>query len=155
VNDGGGPSWVAAIVNAIGNSSACDSSAGYWKNTAIFVVWDDWGGWYDHEPPTVLPQPQGVYQYGFRVPLVVISAYTPEGYIDNQRRDFGSILRFVQHNFGITEGSLNFADARANGDLTSFFQLAQPPRKYRAINAPKSANFFMHDRRKATDPDDQ
>jgi phospholipase C len=155
VNDGGGPSWVAAIVNAIGNSSACDSHTGYWKNTAIFIVWDDWGGWYDHEPPTILAQPGGDYQYGFRVPLIVISAYTPEGYIDNQRHDFGSILRFVEHNFGITEGSLNFADARANSDLTPFFQLANAPRKYRTINAPKSGSFFLHDKRKATDPDDQ
>jgi phospholipase C len=39
----GGPSWVAAIVNAIGNSS-------YWGSTAIFITWDDWGGWYDHVP---------------------------------------------------------------------------------------------------------
>jgi phospholipase C len=155
VSDGGGPSWVAAIVNAIGNSSNCDGHTGYWKNTAIILTWDDWGGWYDHEPPTILPKPAGDYQYGFRVPLVVVSAYTPAGYIDNQRYDFGSILRFVQHNFGITEGSLNFADARANNDLTAFFQLTASPRVYRTINAPKSANFFLRDRRKATDPDDQ
>ncbi|HTB14284.1 MAG TPA: alkaline phosphatase family protein [Bryobacteraceae bacterium] len=155
VNDGGGPSWVTAIVNAIGNSSACDSSTGYWKNTAIFIVWDDWGGWYDHEPPTILAQPGGDYQYGFRVPLIAVSAYTPEGYIDNQRHDFGSILRFIQHNFGITEGSLNFADARATSDLTPFFQLGHAPRKYRTINAPKNGSYFLHDKRKATDPDDQ
>ena len=154
-NDGGGPSWVTAIVNAIGNSTACDSSTGYWKNTAIVITWDDWGGWYDHEPPTILPKPGGDYQYGFRVPLIVVSAYTPVGYIDNQRYDFGSILRFVQHNFGITEGSLNFADARATNDLTSFFQLSAAPRPYKTITAPKTANFFLHDRRKATDPDDQ
>src|SRR5579859_252614 len=43
-NDGSGPSWVASVVNAIGNSP-------YWKNTAIFITWDDWGGWYDHVPP--------------------------------------------------------------------------------------------------------
>jgi|HubBroStandDraft_4_1064222.scaffolds.fasta_scaffold41190_2 phospholipase C len=155
VNDGGGPSWVTAIVNAIGNSSACDSNTGYWKNTAIFIVWDDWGGWYDHEPPTILAQPGGDYQYGFRVPLVVVSAYTPEGYIDNQRHDFGSILRFIEHNYGITEGSLNFADARANSDLTPFFELNKTPRRYRTINAPKSGSYFLHDKRKATDPDDQ
>jgi phospholipase C len=154
VNDGGGPSWVTAIVNAIGNSSSCDGGSGYWKNTAIFIVWDDWGGWYDHEPPTVLAQPGGDYQYGFRVPLLVVSAYTPLGYIDNSRHDFGSILRFVEHNFGITEGALNFADARATNDLTAFFQLTMTPRKYRTINAPKKANFFLHDRRKPTDPDD-
>ena len=155
VNDGGGPSWVTAIVNAIGTSSACDSSTGYWKNTAIILTWDDWGGWYDHEAPTIQAKPEGDYQYGFRVPLVVISAYTPQGYINNQRHDFGSILRFIQHNFGITEGSLNFADARATTDLTGFFNLAMPPRAYRKINAPKSGSYFLHDKRKMTDPDDQ
>jgi phospholipase C len=155
VNDGGGPSWVTAIVNAIGNSSNCDGNTGYWKNTAIIITWDDWGGWYDHEPPTILAQPGGDYQYGFRVPLIVASAYTPEGYIDNQRHDFGSILRFVQHNFGITEGSLNFADARATNDLTAFFKLTQTPRHYRTIHAPKTAKYFLHDPRKALDPDDQ
>lgn len=98
-NQSGGPSWVASIVNAIGNSKTCDNGAGYWKDTAIFLTWDDWGGWFDHEPPTLLSVPnlgQGDYQYGFRVPLVVISAYTPVGYVNNNRYDFGSILRFVE-----------------------------------------------------------
>jgi phospholipase C len=155
VNDGGGPSWVAAIVNAIGNSTACDGNTGYWKDTAILIVWDDWGGWYDHEPPTILSQPEGDYQYGFRVPLIAISAYTPAGYINNERHDFGSVLRFVEFNFGIPQGSLNFADARAANDLTGFFNLAAAPRAYQGIHAPKDANFFLRDKRKATDPDDQ
>jgi phospholipase C len=47
-NDGGGPSWVTAIVNAIGNASTCDNGSGYWNDTAILITWDDWGGWYDH-----------------------------------------------------------------------------------------------------------
>ena len=119
-NDGGGPSWVASIVNAIGASTSCDSNTGYWNNTAIFITWDDWGGWYDHEPPVILAKPQGDYQYGFRVPLIVVSAYTPAGYINNDRHDFGSILRFIEFNFGITQGALNFADARATSDLIEF-----------------------------------
>ena len=153
-NDGGGPSWVAAIVNAIGNSTSCDGNTGYWQNTAIFIVWDDWGGWYDHEFPFILAQPQGDYQYGFRVPLIVVSAYTPAGYINNTRHDFGSILRFIQRNFGIPQGALNFADARSSTDLMGFFNLASSPRAYQAVSAPKDANFFIHDKRKATDPDD-
>ena len=153
-NDGGGPSWVASIVNAIGNSKVCDSNSGYWDNTAIFITWDDWGGWYDHEAPVVLAQPQGDYQYGFRVPLVVVSAYTPKAYVNNRRHDFGSILRFLEHNFGIVEGKLNFADARAENDLTAFFDLARPPRPFQTISAPRNAAFFLHDKRKATDPDD-
>jgi phospholipase C len=154
VNDGGGPSWVSAIVNAIGNSSTCDNNAGYWQNTAIVIAWDDWGGWYDHERPTMLAQPEGDYQYGFRVPLVFVSAYTPAGYINNKRHDFGSVLRFLEHNFGIREGVLNFADSRATNDLTGFYDLSRAPRAYQTINAPKSAAFFLHDKRKATDPDD-
>ena len=154
-NDGGGPSWVASIVNAIGNSTACDGSTGYWNNTAILITWDDWGGWYDHEPPTFLAQPEGGYQYGFRVPLVVVSAYTPAGYINNVRHDFGSILRFIEQNFGIREGALNFADARATNDLTAFFNLNRTPRTFQKIASPKGANFFLHDKRPMTDPDDQ
>jgi phospholipase C len=152
-NDGGGPSWVASIVNAIGNSTTCDNNTGYWNNTAILITWDDWGGWYDHEPPTILAPPQGDYQYGFRVPLVVVSAYTPSGYINNARHDFGSILRFIEHNFGIRQGALNFADARASNDLTAFFNLNAAPRSFQNISAPKDANFFLNDKRPATDPD--
>jgi phospholipase C len=154
VNDGGGPSWVASIVNAIGTSTSCDGNAGYWEDTAIFVVWDDWGGWYDHEPPTILAQPEGGYQYGFRVPLVVVSAYTPEGYINNQRHDFGSILKFIEFNFNLPVGGLDFADARSNTNLTGFFDLAKKPRTFQTISAAKDAAFFLNDTRTATDPDD-
>jgi phospholipase C len=153
-NDGGGPSWVASIVNAIGNSATCDNNAGYWRNTAIVVAWDDWGGWYDHERPSFLGAPEGDYQYGFRVPMVFVSAYTPAGYINNERHDFGSILRFVEHNFGIREGALNFADSRATNDLTGFYDFTLAPRMFQTIKAPKDASFFLHDKRKATDPDD-
>ena len=154
-NDGGGPSWVAAIVNAIGYSTACDDNSGYWKNTAIFITWDDWGGWYDHEPPTILTSipNQGGYQYGFRVPLLVVSAYTPKGLINNYRHDFGSILRFVEQNFGVTEGELGFADHRATTDLTGFFDLKAKARTFEEIKAQKNAEFFLNDTRPPTDPD--
>jgi len=154
-NDGGGPSWVAAIVNAIGNSSSCDNGSGYWKDTAIVITWDDWGGWYDHEPPTKLSYPQGGYQYGFRVPMIIVSAFTPKHYINNVPHDFGSVLRFIENDFGIQEGILNFADARAQTDLSEFFDLSLPPRKYQTIAAPLTAKFFLNDKRVATDPDDQ
>ena len=121
----------------------------------MLLTWDDWGGWYDHEPPTILAQPEGDYQYGFRVPLIAISAYTPRGYINNVRHDFGSILRFIEFNFSLPVGGLNFADARASSDLTGFFDLAEKPRPFHVIAAPKDGNFFLHDMRKPTDPDDQ
>jgi phospholipase C len=153
-NDGGGPSWVAAIVNAIGASTTCDNGAGYWRNTAIIITWDDWGGWYDHVRPSFLSLPGGDYQLGFRVPLIFVSAYTRAAYIDNGRRDFGSVLRFIEGNFGVQEGALHFADARAPYDLHEFYDFKLAPRSYQTISAPKDANFFLHDKRKATDPDD-
>ncbi|MFZ1919699.1 MAG: alkaline phosphatase family protein [Terriglobales bacterium] len=111
----GGPAWVASIVNAIGKST-------YWNNTAIVVTWDDWGGWADHVPPP--KNDTGwctVYCYGFRVPLLVISARTPTGYVDNGVHDFGSILRFVETNFGLGQiGPGGWADSYAD-DLSGFF----------------------------------
>jgi phospholipase C len=154
-NDGGGPSWVASIVNAIGDSSRCDGGSGYWKNTAIVVTWDDWGGWYDHVAPTILPYPQGGYQLGFRVPLLVISAYTPKHYINNDRHDFGTILRFIEYNFTGDQGQLGFADARADSDLRLFFDFSRPARNFQNIAATLSADDFLNDKRPATDPDDQ
>ena len=142
-----GMQWTVSQVNAI-------IQGGLWAQTAIFITWDDWGGWYDHEPPTILAQPEGDYQFGFRVPLIVVSAYTPAAYINNNRHDFGSILRFIEHNFGIQEGALNFADARAKTDLTGFFNLNRVPRPFQNISAEKDATFFLNDKRPATDPDD-
>jgi phospholipase C len=141
----GGPAWVASIVNAIGKSTSCDGGKGYWNDTAIFVTWDDWGGWYDHVAPPILPLPQGAYQYGFRVPLLVVSAYTPKGYVNNVDHDFGSILRFVQHNFGIPEGALTFADQRSKSDLRAFFDFTAPPRAFEAIPAPSPMPAHVRD----------
>ena len=151
---GGGPAWVASIVNAIGNNAKCKNGEVYWNNTAILITWDDWGGWYDHEPPTILAQPQGDYQYGFRVPLMVVSAYTSAAYVDNNRYDFGSILRFIEQNFGIQQGALNFADARTTTNLTGFFNLNLPPRVFTTISAPLDATYFLNDPTPPSDPDD-
>jgi phospholipase C len=160
LNDGGGPSWVASVVNAIGNSTCTDTAdfrtLTYWQDTAIFITWDDWGGWYDHEPPTILAGVQGDYQYGFRVPMIVVSAYTNSHYVDNTRYDFGSILRFIENNFaslGLREGELGFADSRATSDFTSFFHLDRRPRTFTTIAAPKSADFFVNDPRPPEPPD--
>jgi phospholipase C len=113
--DGSGPAYVANIINALGNSTTCDGGTGYWKNTAVFIAWDDWGGWFDHVPPfKVGGQSNGWgnnYTYGFRVPLLVVSAYTPAGYVSGalppygngedpiHTHDFGSILAFIENNF--------------------------------------------------------
>lgn len=152
--DNGGPSWVASIVNAIGNDKTCEGGQGYWSDTAILITWDDWGGWYDHERPPILDGVQGDYQYGFRVPLIVVSAFTPRHYINNVRpHDFGSILRFVQGVFGLGEGALGFADARATTDLRGFFRFDRRPREFHTIKAPLDANFFLNDTRIPAPPD--
>jgi phospholipase C len=139
-NDGSGPSWVASIVNAIGNSP-------YWANTAILVTWDDWGGWYDHVAPQIINS----YEYGFRVPLIVVSPYAKAGYISHVRHDFGSILKFSERIYGLP--SLGYADALAD-DLSDCFDFKQTPLQFQPISAPLKAEDFLNDSRPLTDPDD-
>jgi hypothetical protein len=155
-----GPSWVAAIVNAIGKQPKCPNGETYWYDTAIVITWDDWGGWYDHESPPQLPLPQGYYQYGFRVPLLVVSAQTVPGTVSNKICDFGSILRFVETNFnippvtGATQG-LGFADQRSAkqgfSDLSEFFNTSGRP--FTVVAAQLDADFFLADQRGPTPPD--
>lgn len=148
VPNNGGPSWVASIVNAIGNSQ-------YWANTAIVVTWDDWGGWYDHVPPYKVVN-DGVswgsgYVYGFRVPLIVISPYARPAYISHVNHDFGSILHMVEENFNLP--SLGYADSYAD-DLSDCFNFHQPPLVFKTIDAPLKADYFLNDMAPPTDPDD-
>ncbi len=158
-----GPSWVAAIINEVGQNPKCaagtpDAGQTFWNNTAIVLTWDDWGGWSDNQPPPVLPglpctssNCQGDYQYGFRVPLIVVSGYTPKGYIDNEAHDFGSILRMIEGIYGITEGALGVADARASNDLHEFFY--GPFRAYTPVPALVDAGFFLGQDGPAQPPD--
>jgi phospholipase C len=96
---------------------------------------------------------QGDYQYGFRVPLIVVSAYTPAGYINNVPHDFGSVLRMIEGINHLPEGQLGFADKRATTDLSGFFSLTQP-RAYTVVPAEKDANFFLTYTGAVVDPDD-
>ncbi|MGA9473378.1 MAG: alkaline phosphatase family protein [Terriglobales bacterium] len=151
----GGPDWVASIINAVGNSPCTNpDGTSYWDTTAIVVTWDDWGGWYDHVPPPIAQSPQGGYEMGFRVPLIFVSAYTPAGYIDNLNYDFGSILRFIENNFDLGEGALGFADSRSSTDFSTFYNLGQAPRPFKAIPTVKSGLEFLFDNTPDTDPDD-
>jgi phospholipase C len=159
-----GPSWVAAIINALGQNPTCaagttDAGQTFWDNTAIVLTWDDWGGWSDNQPPPILPGLPcasnicpGDYQYGFRVPLIVVSAYTPKGYIDNDTHDFGSILRMIEGIYRITEGALGFADARASNDLQKFF--TSPFRPYTPVPALVDASYFLGLKGAAATPPD-
>jgi phospholipase C len=140
--DGSGPSWVASVVNALGQSS-------YWNDTVIFVVWDDWGGWYDHVPP---PNIYTSYELGLRVPLIVVSPYAKAHYVSHTNYEFGSILKFTEETFGL--GSLGYTDVRAN-DMSDCFNFAQAKIPFKKINAPLNASFFLNNAKKGTDiPED-
>jgi phospholipase C len=140
INDGSGPSWVTSVVNAIGNSS-------YWGNTVIFITWDDWGGWYDHVAPTIINS----YEYGFRVPVIVVSPYAKAAYISHNMHNFGSILKFIEESYGLP--SLNTADALSD-DFSDCFNFSQTPLTFHPVQAPLDAAYFLNDRRPPTDPDD-
>jgi len=141
-NDGSGPSWVASVVNAVGSSQ-------YWANTAIFITWDDWGGWYDHVAPPI--NPNNAYEYGFRVPLIVVSPYAKAANISHVTHHFGSILKYIEENFGLS--SLGYADVDAD-DFADCFDYSQSPLVFRAIKAPLDAKHFLQDKTPPTDPDD-
>jgi len=146
-NNGSGPSWVAAIVNEIGNSQ-------YWANTAIIITWDDWGGWYDHVAPKVINDGSSWgsgYVYGFRVPLVVVSPYAKAAYISHTTHDFGSILKFIETTFNLP--SLGYADTTAD-NLSDCFNLTQTPITFQKIPAVLDAAHFINDKSPPTDPDD-
>lgn len=128
LTDGSGPSWVASIVNEIGESQ-------YWNSTAIFLVWDDWGGWYDHVQPPIYNS----YELGFRVPLIVISPYAKQGYISHVQHEFGSILKFTEENFGLP--SMGTTDDRAD-DLSDCFNFFRMRPRFRHINARLGPQYF-------------
>lgn len=88
-----GIEWLDELVQAVQNSSA-------WQSTAIIVLFDEGGGWYDHVPPPQLPNTQGL---GMRVPVIIISPYAKTNYISDQQMDFVSILRFIQWNWNLGE----------------------------------------------------
>ena len=119
----GGPSWVAAIVNAVGQSS-------YWDSTTILVTWDDWGGFFDH----VVPDRRNNYELGFRVPLLLISPYVVQpGYVSHVQHEFGSILHFTEETFGTK--NLGTTDATSD-DLQDSFDYTQSARPFTPISAP-------------------
>lgn len=116
LNDGDGPSWIASVVNAVGKSP-------YYGNTAIFVTWDDFGGWYDH----VVPHEYGVLGLGYRVPLLVVSQWSRHGYVSKRQHEFGSVLKFVEELYHLP--SLNARDA-VSDDLADCFDFKQTPRSF-------------------------
>jgi phospholipase C len=110
-----GPNWVGTVINAIGRSQD-------WKNTVIFVIWDDWGGFYDHVvPPT--PAPNDPMGRGVRIPFLVISPYLAKrGEVVHTTGDPGSIMKFANELFGVDP--LTDYDRNAN-DLTGYFDFSR------------------------------
>lgn len=90
-NIANGIEWLDNFVNAVKGSSA-------WPNTAIVVIWDESGGWYDHMAP---PQLNGTIGLGARVPVLMISPLAKTNYISSQQMDFVSVLRFIQWNWAL------------------------------------------------------
>jgi phospholipase C len=108
-----GENWTTQVVNAV-------MSSGMWKDTAVFISWDEWGGFYDHVAPEQIDR----FGLGFRVPLLVISPYALRGHIDHSWGEFSSVLRFIEVNWGLK--NLTARDGGA-GDLSYDFSFSQAP----------------------------
>jgi len=125
-----GQSYVTSVVNAAMKSPD-------WDSTAIFLAWDDWGGFYDHVKPPKVDE----NGYGLRVPAMVISPYAKPGYIDHQTLSFDAYDKFIEDDFlgGLrldpaTDGRPDprpdvREDQKVLGDLTNDFDFDQRPRK--------------------------
>ncbi len=83
-----GQAYVTSLINAVMQGPD-------WNSTAIFLTWDDWGGFYDHVVPPHVDQ----NGYGLRVPAIVISPYAKKGYIDHQTLSFDAYLKFIEDDF--------------------------------------------------------
>jgi phospholipase C len=135
-----GPSWVASIVNAVGQSP-------YWNSTVIVILWDDWGGFYDH----VLPPKPHYWQGGpgFRVPMLIVSPYV-KPHVDHKFFQFGSVLNFIEEVFNL--GSLGTNDQQSTS-IGGAFDFKMPPRKFKVIPSKYSLEFFFHQKPSGLAPD--
>lgn len=128
-----GMNWTVEEVDAI-------VKGGLWNEVAIFVTWDDWGGWFDHvdppvvekwnsshaqRPPDAFPEFNGQpFRYGSRVPCLVLSPYAKRGHISHQLNSHVSLLKFCETTFGLQP--LTDRDKSSNG-MTDCFDFAQKP----------------------------
>lgn len=106
--------WVTDIVNGIMESSM-------WSHTAIFITWDEWGGFYDHfEPPQV-----DLLGLGFRVPMLVVSPFARRGYVDDAVGEFTTPLRFIADNWDLPYLTQRF---ELTHNFEHVFDFDRPPR---------------------------
>jgi len=109
----GGPAWVMSLYVALTENPSLYGS------TAMFVTWDDSGGWYDH----VAPPKDSFGPLGFRVPLIAISPYARQK-VSHNVHSFGSILHYIEDNWNL--GTLGQQDAHSD-DLADMFNYKQTP----------------------------
>jgi phospholipase C len=144
-----GPSWVASVVNQVGESK-------YWNSSAIIVLWDDWGGFYDHVAPPCLYQSQcrdDQGGLGFRVPMIIVSPYVT-AHVEHTQYEFGSILKYIEQNWGLPVGGLGTTDKRATS-IGNVFNYSQKPRKFKTIPATHPLTFFLHQTPSDQPPDSE
>ena len=139
-----GQAYTTSIINAVMQSPE-------WKDSAIILAWDDWGGFYDHVTPPVVDQ----NGYGLRVPSLVISPYAKKGYIDHQTLSFDAYLKFIEDDFmqgarldPATDGRPDpRPTVRENvpilGDLKNDFDFSQAPRNGFILSVHPTANSFV------------
>ena len=109
-----GENWTVNALNAIMQGPD-------WKSTAVFIMWDDFGGFYDHVPP---PPAEDRFGLGERVPFLIISPYAKAGHISSTQYEAASVLKFIEERFGLPP--LTWRDAKAN-DTTDAFDFNQTP----------------------------
>lgn len=133
-----GPQWVANIVNAVGKSK-------YWNNTAIIIMYDDWGGWYDHVVPPQIADPRtGAYEgLGIRTILIVVSPYSKHNYVSHVQHEVASSLHFIEKIFGLTSIQTYTADARADS-LDDMFDFTQAPSVFKPIATTLTVTAIMN-----------
>jgi phospholipase C len=123
---GAGMAYVTGLVNSVMKGPD-------WNTTAIFISWDDWGGFYDHVPPPNVDE----FGYGIRVPGLVISPYAKKGFIDKNVYSFESWLRIVEERFGVEP--MTARDSKAL-DMTSAFDFTQKPRQPLILKATRAGS---------------
>jgi phospholipase C len=147
-----GPSWVTAVVNAVGTGPQ-------WSSTAIIVLWDDWGGFYD----PVTPPHMDFRGLGMRTPLMIISPYAQRGKVVKTVFEPGSILKFIETVFQLPpvgghcptlpSNGYGYTDCRAH--VLSGFDFSQAPRAFTPLKTKYPPSTFTNSKAAPVPPDNE